>query len=332
MDVLVVMGGTDTARVTPAVVALLARLEEVERVRVVATGPDRQSIRAAGAGLDLRVSGPVADLARLAARHAFTVSAAGTTTVELACVGVPMALVPVVPNQEAGYRRLVDAGVALGLGSVDDLRAGVALAALRRLAGDADLRDHLASRGRGLVDGRGGERIVRAWHTLAEPLTARPAREADAEFLLVWRNDRATRSASRETAPVTPGEHRAWLARTLAADDRRLLVIESRDVPVATVRFDRLEPGAWEVSVTVAPDRRGEGLAAGAVEAAQHWLEGQIGALDRLVAVHRDGNEASRLLFASLGYAPDDSTAEPGFRRLVRRGPTSAGSRELPTA
>jgi len=333
MDVLVVMGGTDPLRVTPAVVALLARLAEVGRVRVVSTGADRRSIRAAGAGLDLRVSGPVADLARLAVRHTFAVSAAGTTTVELACAGVPMALVPVVANQEAGYRQLVDSGVALGLGTVDDVRTGVALEALRRMIGDARLRDRLGSRGRELVDGGGAERIVQAWHSLTVPLTVRPARETDADLLFAWRNDHATRSASRETAPVTSTAHREWLARTLATDERVLLLVEAGEVPVATVRFDRLEPGAWEVSVTVAPERRGEGLAAGAVQAAQRWLEGHVGAPGRLVAVHRDGNEASQRLFASLGYVPDvDRPADPGFRRLVRRGPTSAGSPWLPTA
>lgn len=325
--VLVVMGGTDAAAVTPVVVGLLAQLPGVGRVRVVAAGGARAAIRAAGKGLDIVVSGPVADLARLATRHAFTVSAAGTTTIELACVGAPMAIVPVVANQRRGYEQLVDAGAAIGLGTAEDLAGGRALGALRRLLDDEALREEMSLHGRELVDGRGAERVVRTWRALTEQLTVRLARWADAPLLLGWRNDPATRSASRETGPVGDEEHRAWLTRTLAADDHRLLIVESGGAPVATVRFDRLEQGVWEISVTVAPTQRGHGLAARAVGAGQQWLGRRVAGIDRIVAVHREGNEASRSLFASLGYVPDDQPAERGFVRVVRRGPMSAESR-----
>lgn len=57
-------------------------------------------------------------------------------------------------------------------------------------------------------------------------LVARRAAEADADLLLEWRNDDATRRASRATDPVTPEKHRKWLRATLADDDRMLLVVE----------------------------------------------------------------------------------------------------------
>lgn len=146
----------------------------------------------------------------------------------------------------------------------------------------------------------------------------RAAAPADSALLLAWRNDSQTRAWSRTTDPVTPAEHETWLTRVLADPDRRLLVAELDGEfdsefdgrPVGTVRFDR-DGGAWEVSITVAPDARGRRLAVPILLAAEQSL----GPATVRATVHRD-NAASLALFERAGYRPE-SGGDP-WRWLVK--------------
>lgn len=322
--VLVVLGGTDASGASPAVVALCASLDvPVSRVTVVSPSQSRGAVHEASDGLPLDVVGPLDDLPGLAATHDVVLSAAGTTVWELACVGVPTGLVAVVENQRTGYERAVAAGVAAGLGSLDDVRrrSPVAQAALRRLLTDADQRRMLSTTGRALVDGEGARRVVEGWERAggtALGVSARRARPADAPLLLAWRNDPATRAASRSTSEVDPAEHEAWLRQVLADPGRMLLVVEERGEPVGTVRFDREQPGLWEVSVTVAPAVRGRGLARRVLAVGEAAWRREVGTGPTVLASVRPDNTASARLFRSAGYRPAPERATPAVEAYVK--------------
>ncbi|MFP5021076.1 GNAT family N-acetyltransferase [Pseudonocardia phyllosphaerae] len=317
--VLVVMGGTDAAGLLDRVVAALDAARAPAEVDVVVP---------AGRDLDLPTDGPawfraIAPLPDLPAAMAgadLVVSAAGTTVWELCCVGVPMALVRAADNQTEGYRTVVEAGAAAGLGDAGEL-ADPELAAplLRALLTEPEQREALADRARTVVDGGGAARIVAAVAGAAGPaLRSRPVVLGDAERLLAWRNDPETRRWSRSADEIDLASHRRWLAGSLERDDRLLLVVSDDDGDVGTVRWDRERTG-WEVSITVAPERRGAGLAAPLLRAGEDALREHLGAGTPLVAVvHRD-NTASARLFARAGYAEGGTGPDAdGFRTLRR--------------
>ena len=95
---------------------------------------------------------------------------------------------------------------------------------------------------------------------MSKKITLRPATIEDADMLLDWRNDPETRKSSHSTLEVSKEEHVAWLSKTLGNANRKLLVAENNGAPVGTVRADFAE-GVWELSWTVAPNSRGQGLA-----------------------------------------------------------------------
>jgi len=95
-------------------------------------------------------------------------------------------------------------------------------------------------------------------------LRLRLASTADAERLFIWRNDPATRAQSRNTEPVAWNDHIAWLTRRLERDDPALYIAEVEGTPVATLRLD-----GDEVSYTVSPERRGQGVASALLELAR---------------------------------------------------------------
>jgi spore coat polysaccharide biosynthesis predicted glycosyltransferase SpsG/RimJ/RimL family protein N-acetyltransferase len=313
--VLVVMGGTDPARLTPRVLAALDATGLPLQVTAVTADPGAVP---AGLRADLRVErvGPGPALPGLMVGHDLVVSAAGTSVWELCCLGVPMALVCAAENQRPGYDRVVGSGAAVGLGDAVDA------AVLREVLTSTSARATLAREAAGVVDGLGSWRVVRAWEQLVVtppappgpgPVVAlRPAGLADAGTLLRWRNDPATRAGSRSQDPVIPEEHRLWLATTLDRPDRLLLVASDPDGDVGTVRWDRLAPATWEVSVTVAPERRGRGLAGALLAAGEAYVVGSAGARVMHAVVHGD-NPASRRLFESSGYLPHDPADADGF-------------------
>ncbi|HEX2470285.1 MAG TPA: GNAT family N-acetyltransferase [Candidatus Limnocylindrales bacterium] len=138
---------------------------------------------------------------------------------------------------------------------------------------------------------------------LTPAVEVRPATTADAALLLSWANDPDTRAASFHPARIEPGEHAAWLARTLTLPTRRLLIGMLDGQPIGQVRLDAIGPGQAEVGISVDPDRRGLGLGsqllAAGLEAGRRDREFGV---ERFVARVRVGNEASMRLFEHAGF------------------------------
>ena len=86
-------------------------------------------------------------------------------------------------------------------------------------------------------------------------LTFRTATMDDSDLLFRWRNDDLTRRMSKNTDAVQIEGHVAWLQRRLSTDRPHLYVAFDPE-PVGTFRID-----GDEISYTVAPDKRGQGIA-----------------------------------------------------------------------
>ncbi|HEY8654589.1 MAG TPA: bifunctional UDP-2,4-diacetamido-2,4,6-trideoxy-beta-L-altropyranose hydrolase/GNAT family N-acetyltransferase [Dermatophilaceae bacterium] len=341
-SVLVVMGGTDPVGLAPVAVELLAGTGLALDVTVIAVGEIAERVRAAaeGSSLSLSVLAPVDDLAALMVRQDLVVSAAGTSVGELCCLGVPMALVWAVGNQREGYDRVVAAGAAVGLGGPELGEDQGAVGSLRRALTDSQARADLVLAGRQVVDGLGAWRVVRTWEmarrsvpAMADPgrLVARAATLGDARLLWEWRNDPATRESSRSTEEVPWDDHLAWLADSLDRTDRMLLLVEDEAGPIGTVRWDltrdREGEREWEVSITVAPQRRRQSLARPLLRAGEEALSAMArsSATDvtaYLAVVHID-NDASVRLFETSAYIPDAPPDHRGFMRFRKAAPVA---------
>ena len=103
----------------------------------------------------------VQNMPELMARADLAISAAGTTLYELACVGVPMVVAPVVENQIGNAMGIGKLGLGESFGivdwAIDDVRRAVS-----KLAGSYEKRCELSARERELLDGYGACRIYEA--------------------------------------------------------------------------------------------------------------------------------------------------------------------------
>jgi spore coat polysaccharide biosynthesis predicted glycosyltransferase SpsG len=159
-------GGTDAYGAGPYVVQALAATGVPFEATVVAPGEElAQAIAAVPlqAQQHVDVIGPTSQLAEAVVAADLVVSASGTSTWELLCLGATAGLVCVVDNQEMGYERAVATGAAAGVGTLDDLKTSTKpVDVLRQLLTDPIERARLAEAGWKLVDGQGRARVADA--------------------------------------------------------------------------------------------------------------------------------------------------------------------------
>ncbi|MEV6600234.1 spore coat protein [Actinoplanes sp. NPDC051346] len=172
-------GGTDAYRAAPVACRLLLQTGVDFTATIVAADDELRAELLAlspAAGQRLEVIEPTDDLPKLLADADLAISASGTSTWELLCLGLPAALLWVVDNQIIGYGRTTDRGLAVGLGRLSALRdsegdAAAAVDLLRDLLVNDSTRAALAARAWAAVDGQGCSRVVGAL------LTATASRE-----------------------------------------------------------------------------------------------------------------------------------------------------------
>lgn len=157
--VVLLTGGTDPEDVGSALVRETeARWPGPARFVTTSANPNLNELP--GNAVDIVVDSP--DLSEHLEWADVAVSAAGSTTWELCCLGVPTVLVSLADNQDPIAATLDEAGVALSAGRASPDAARRALDAILALAGDADRCRMLAEAGRTLVDGRGAVRVCEA--------------------------------------------------------------------------------------------------------------------------------------------------------------------------
>jgi spore coat polysaccharide biosynthesis predicted glycosyltransferase SpsG len=162
--VIAFFGGTDAYRAAPQIARLLVATGAAFDATVVAAD---DSLRAdllaveAGPGQRFEIIAPTDDLPELLAGADLAVSASGTSTWELLCLGLASALVWVVDNQIQGYERTIAHGYAAGLGRLGQF-TDRSVDVLRELLTRPGSRSALAARAWGAVDGRGVERVADA--------------------------------------------------------------------------------------------------------------------------------------------------------------------------
>ncbi|MFY0406862.1 PseG/SpsG family protein [Solicola sp. PLA-1-18] len=168
--VLGIFGGTDPAGAGVLVADALVRTGLAFEATIVAPRPelvDAVHALAPGPGQALHTISPTDRLPALVAESDVVLSAAGTSTWELLCLGAATGLVCTADNQTIGYARALDAGVGLGVGDVaDDGFVEAAVRPLRRLLTETDLRSALSSSAWRTVDGRGASRVADALESL----------------------------------------------------------------------------------------------------------------------------------------------------------------------
>ncbi|MFA6039775.1 MAG: UDP-2,4-diacetamido-2,4,6-trideoxy-beta-L-altropyranose hydrolase [Candidatus Peribacteraceae bacterium] len=313
---LVTLGGGDPANVTCKVVAALRGMKGLEPTVVVGgANPHAEEILSLcrESGMKCIINAP--RMRELMEQADMAVSAGGTTSYELAYLGVPTLSIILADNQVAVAEGMAAAGCSVSLGWHDKITQEKLRTQVQSLAKDQQRRELMAETGRALVDGYGADRVL--MHLLGNPLRLRRARPEDAKLLWKWANDPQTRSASFSTDSISWERHQAWFAERLRDPGTMLLLaFDKEDDPVGYVRFETKEETF--LSIAVAPDRRGQRHGTHILrEGLRSFFQGNPNAT--VHAYVKEGNEASAALFLKGGFTehPLDARKEDPRRHFT---------------
>lgn len=261
--VLVTLGGADPGNVTPSVLRGLAPLGL--EVRAVVGGADTMREQTLAVARDLGIEALVAsrNMGEHMAWADLAVASAGVTLLEMLCAGTPSLLVISAENQRPGARAAEERGLARSLGWYEDVTPAKVTALASELIDDSDARRRIGELGRETVDGFGAERVGREMMGQdCREFRLRAVESNDMKLLWSWANDPGTRATSFNPAPIPWEDHVAWFSKKLNEPSSVMYIAEFPGKrPVGIVRFEVSGPAA-ELSITVAPEERGRGLAA----------------------------------------------------------------------
>ncbi|MGE7991325.1 UDP-2,4-diacetamido-2,4,6-trideoxy-beta-L-altropyranose hydrolase [Pseudomonas sp. NPDC089554] len=311
--VLVSFGGFDVAGMLPKTLQALSALQGLQVTCIAGLGGDQderlRQLCDRHEGWELHAY--VDDLpARMAAADLF-IGAAGGTTWERAVMGLPSLCVSVADNQRANAQAMAQAGMHLYLGEAGQIDVATLRQAIALLLGNQGLRQSFAERSRAQVDGRGAQRVAVA--LLGDGFVLRPARLEDARLLFDGRNAPEVQRRSLQAQALDWTAHQAWLAATLSDSQRLLLIAETGDGPVGSVRYDRLPGERVRVSLYLFAGRFGLGWGRALLARGEACVRARWPDLQAIEAQVLPDNQASLQLFASAGFAQSPCSFERVF-------------------
>ena len=165
--ILVSMGGIDKDNATGCVLEALSvcGLPDEAKVTVImgSRAPWLEQVRAQAAALPCpaEIAVDVDDMAERMASSDFAIGAAGSTSWERCCMGLPAALVVLADNQEKVCRELVAAGAAFELGAPEDIDRTLPSIIARMIREPAELH-RMSVAAAAVCDGRGAARVADA--------------------------------------------------------------------------------------------------------------------------------------------------------------------------
>ncbi|MBO6848903.1 MAG: UDP-2,4-diacetamido-2,4,6-trideoxy-beta-L-altropyranose hydrolase [Marinobacter sp.] len=162
---LVTMGGVDKDNATEQVLNALKNSQLPEQCRLTVVmgnnAPWLRSVQAAASALpwptEVRVG--VRDMAALMANCDAAIGAAGATSWERCCLGLPTIMVVLADNQRLVAKGLAEAGAALVIDNINIVSLKLPEAIQRLASSDSD-RWKMCSRAASIVDGLGAHRVI----------------------------------------------------------------------------------------------------------------------------------------------------------------------------
>lgn len=296
--------GNDTADLSSRAVRAIQASERSDLQVQVVLGkghPSREAIlNACSRHAGFSVHENVANMAQLMAWADLAIGAAGSSTWERACLGVPTILVSLADNQRRVAEDFAASGGCLYLGADNEVTVDGIDRAFQLLCENRPLRHALGSRSRELVDGNGVARVsARMW---AKQIRLRPANAGDMHSVYLWRNAEETRLHSHDPQPIPLEVHSRWFEASVCDPDRFLLIGELNNEPIGVLRYDVAQERAT-ISVYLVPGHYGKGLGAGLIEAGSAYLGMAAPGVREIVAEVYADNVGSRKAFEIAGYA-----------------------------
>lgn len=258
--------------------------------------------------MKIRVFNDVDNMAELMAAADLAIGAAGTTSWERCCLGVPSIVFTVADNQKMNATNLALVGATVDAGRWSDQNCEMLTQLLNEIVQTPNQLLEMSNAARSICDGRGRDRVLMGLsngvRSVSGELSFRLIEPSDLETLYAWQCHPGTRTYCRNPEIPSLDEHRAWFSKRLYSPFEQTFIVQLDGGAVGMLSLDRWaeadehnKAGPWEVSIVVAPEQRGQGVASKALSMLIKIVPG----LD-LVAEVASENTSSMKLFAQHGF------------------------------
>lgn len=255
-------------------------------------------------------------LASLMLQADIAIGAAGATSWERCCLGLPSIVIAMADNQlpiaeELHRRRLIQ-----WIGHRDTVTINDLAVAMTQVIDDPKLTEW-STRCAQLIDACGAEKVASFISINPQtPLRARPLTATDEQQLLDWANDPEVRQHSIQSQTIDPHTHRQWFAKQMQQQTtHRCYIIENLcSIPIGLVRFSRTtseilgdltteRTECWEVHYQCDSRARRRGIG---TKLLRTGLERFITDFGQATIIGRvkPGNIASQKVLEKLGFRP----------------------------
>lgn len=263
-QILVTMGGVDQFNVTETVLDVLDACPALEpgcRISVVmgstAQWLDAVRARAAVMRLPTEVAVGVSDMAARMAASDLAIGAAGSTSWERCCLGLPTAMVVLADNQVPSASALREAGAARLVGGPADV--GEQLPGVLAAFSNSEVLRQAVQAASEVCDGQGVQRLVSLMEAFLTQEQngdrVRRMREDDLALVLSWRNHPEIRKYMYTTHEIGLAEHTAWFSHASQNPAKHLLIFETDGVPAGFSNLSvQASGGVADWGFYIAPD------------------------------------------------------------------------------
>ena len=309
--VLVSMGGIDNTNVTLCILRELSNIKNkhIGSVTVI-LNPESPSYE----NVNIIVSENkdwmvlldfVENMAQLISEHTFAIGAAGSSSWERACLGLPSIIISLAQNQNNICKNLVNAEVAIAieLKNIKALNKSIDMLILKY--------EDFHNRSLKLCDGLGCNKVyfwLIKYFSLANlkkdklDIFCRLATSDDIEIVYSWQCEPKTRRYALNPKIPEKEEHIKWMKEHLENPNNYFYIIEvplntKTSLAVGVVRLDRVKKGEYKISINISSRYHNQGIAKSALAF--------IDSIHPSITIHAtvlDDNIRSKRLFSSARY------------------------------
>ncbi len=239
---------------------------------------------------------PTKNMVELMTRADLAIGAAGTTSWERCCLGLPAVVIQLAENQKVICEELDRAGAILCLGQKENVTAENVAEAVRDFSNHPEKLRAMSEQAWKITDGLGAQRTSQ-W---LGPLRLRRANLDDAKSLWDWANDPSVRKNAFHTEPIPWASHLGWLTKKLQSPDCLIWIGHTDEASVGQIRFD-VNGSEATIDISIDAKQRGHGFGLELlIKGLAQFFD--IKSANKIGALVKHENTASQAIFTAAGF------------------------------
>ncbi len=316
---LVTLGGADPDNVTLKVIQGLQQVEVEGLEAIVVVGgsnPHYEQLRSASqeSRFPIQLKRNVTNMPELMAWADVAITAAGSTSWELAFMGLPSIFLILADNQRLIAEKLGAMGVVVNLGSHENVSSVQIASEVAQLMIATERREKMTRCSQELVDGQGSSRVLS--YIKDKFFQLRSVQQNDCRLLWKWSNAPEVRAVSFCSKSILWEDHVQWFKSKLMNPNCIFYIaINKNDVPIGQIRYD-IENSEAIVSMSIDPNFRNQDYGSSLIKLACKKLFSDFD-VNRINAYIKLSNQASVRAFFKAGFQSMGITTLKGHQAIL---------------